>query len=154
MKHLICRAIVDAFLATQPDCMNFADLGCSCGLNSLLSTADNVNAVEEICQRRSLQPPEFMVFLNDLPSNDFNSLFIGLQDFVGNAISGSRARIFMAGVPGSFYERLFPCSSLHFVHSSYSVHWLSQVGCHLFIHLIRISNKFNVSTKSNLFIYP
>ncbi|XP_031372509.1 benzoate carboxyl methyltransferase-like, partial [Punica granatum] len=28
----------------------------------------------------------------------------------------------------SFYGRLFPSRSLHFVHSSYSVHWLSQIG--------------------------
>ncbi|XP_025886537.1 S-adenosyl-L-methionine:benzoic acid/salicylic acid carboxyl methyltransferase 2-like isoform X2 [Solanum lycopersicum] len=31
------------------------------------------------------------------------------------------------GVAGSFYTRLFPSNSLHFVHSSYSLHWLSQV---------------------------
>ncbi|KAK2640004.1 hypothetical protein Ddye_027799 [Dipteronia dyeriana] len=27
----------------------------------------------------------------------------------------------------SFYERLFPSRSLHFIHSSYSLHWLSNV---------------------------
>ncbi|KAI3760824.1 hypothetical protein L1987_51223 [Smallanthus sonchifolius] len=32
-----------------------------------------------------------------------------------------------ASVPGSFYCRLFSDQSLHLVHSSYSVHWLSQV---------------------------
>ncbi|XP_019241122.1 PREDICTED: salicylate carboxymethyltransferase-like isoform X2 [Nicotiana attenuata] len=31
------------------------------------------------------------------------------------------------GVAGSFYNRLFPSKSIHFVHSSYSLHWLSQV---------------------------
>ncbi|MCL7047158.1 hypothetical protein MKW94_001458 [Papaver nudicaule] len=30
-------------------------------------------------------------------------------------------------MPGTFYGRLFPSNSLHFVHSSYSLHWLSQV---------------------------
>ncbi|KAI8030465.1 Caffeine synthase 1 [Camellia lanceoleosa] len=30
------------------------------------------------------------------------------------------------GVPRSFHGRLFPRNSLHLVHSSYSVHWLSQ----------------------------
>ncbi|KAI3989204.1 hypothetical protein MKX01_033240 [Papaver californicum] len=30
-------------------------------------------------------------------------------------------------MPGTFYRRLFPSESIHFVHSSYSVHWLSQV---------------------------
>ncbi|KAH9751086.1 salicylate/benzoate carboxyl methyltransferase [Citrus sinensis] len=30
-------------------------------------------------------------------------------------------------MPGSFYERLFPSRSINFIHSSYSVHWLSKV---------------------------
>ncbi|CAA3032622.1 SAM dependent carboxyl methyltransferase, partial [Olea europaea subsp. europaea] len=33
---------------------------------------------------------------------------------------------FISCVPGSFYGRLFPKKSLHFVHSSSSLHWLSQ----------------------------
>ena len=31
------------------------------------------------------------------------------------------------GVPGSFYDRLFPENSLHIVHSSFALHWLSEV---------------------------
>ncbi|CAN0861660.1 Salicylate carboxymethyltransferase [Linum grandiflorum] len=34
---------------------------------------------------------------------------------------------FINGVPGTFYGRLFPLNSIHFVHSSYSLQWLSQV---------------------------
>ncbi|CAN1344310.1 Salicylate carboxymethyltransferase, partial [Linum perenne] len=34
---------------------------------------------------------------------------------------------FINGVPGSFYGRLFLSNSIHFVHSSYSLQWLSQV---------------------------
>ncbi|KAI3968510.1 hypothetical protein MKX01_007820, partial [Papaver californicum] len=34
---------------------------------------------------------------------------------------------FVAGMPGTFYGRLFPSNTVHFVHSSYSLHWLSQV---------------------------
>ncbi|KAK6924394.1 SAM dependent carboxyl methyltransferase [Dillenia turbinata] len=30
-------------------------------------------------------------------------------------------------MPGFFYGRLFPSGSLHLIHSSYSVHWLSEV---------------------------
>ncbi|KAK2998654.1 hypothetical protein RJ639_023289 [Escallonia herrerae] len=36
-------------------------------------------------------------------------------------------RYFAVGVPGSFFNRIFPASSLHFVHSSYSLQWLSKV---------------------------
>lgn len=34
---------------------------------------------------------------------------------------------FAAGVPGSFYGRLFPKSTLNFVYSGYCLHWLSKV---------------------------
>ncbi|KAK9925790.1 hypothetical protein M0R45_023055 [Rubus argutus] len=36
-------------------------------------------------------------------------------------------RYYAAGVPGSFYGRVFPTSSIHFVHSSCAIHWLSRV---------------------------
>ncbi|KAL4185725.1 hypothetical protein AMTRI_Chr10g232120 [Amborella trichopoda] len=39
---------------------------------------------------------------------------------------GFRGRVFVAGVSNSFYAGLFPANSRHFVHSSYSLHWLSQ----------------------------
>ncbi|KAK2978453.1 hypothetical protein RJ640_023711 [Escallonia rubra] len=60
---------------------------------------------------------EFQVFFSDHASNDFNTLFSSLPP--------SR-KYFAAGVPGSFYGRLFP-RSLHLVHSSYALQWLSKV---------------------------
>ncbi|XP_057993318.1 loganic acid O-methyltransferase isoform X1 [Hevea brasiliensis] len=62
--------------------------------------------------------PEFQVFFNDQAMNDFNTLFTSLTQ---------ERQYFAAGVPGSFYDRLFPNSSLHFVHCSMSLHWLSKV---------------------------
>ncbi|XWS34329.1 hypothetical protein CRYUN_Cryun21dG0030200 [Craigia yunnanensis] len=62
--------------------------------------------------------PEFQVFYNDHASNDFNTLFASLPP---------ERQYFAAGVPGSFYSRLFPESSLHFVHSSYALQWLSKI---------------------------
>nr|DAD35804.1 TPA_asm: hypothetical protein HUJ06_006443 [Nelumbo nucifera] len=61
---------------------------------------------------------ELQVFFNDHVSNDFNTLFASLP---------ADRRYFMAGVPGSFYGRLFPEGSLDFVHSSYALQWLSKV---------------------------
>ncbi|KAF5464272.1 hypothetical protein F2P56_014361 [Juglans regia] len=60
-----------------------------------------------------------------------NTIFKSLPAFYnklkkekGDKLAG---RSFISGQPGSFYGRLFPSKSLHFVHASNSVHWLSQV---------------------------
>ncbi|GKU97657.1 hypothetical protein SLEP1_g10770 [Rubroshorea leprosula] len=37
-----------------------------------------------------------------------------------------QGRYFAAGIPGQFQGRLFPKASLHPVHSSYALHWLSR----------------------------
>lgn len=121
-----------------------ADLGCSSSHNSIFS----IETILEAAKRKytimgSLPPPEFHVYFNDLPSNDFNSLFGRLSSqFTGGNSNGSisnntkgtvegadqgLARCLYAGVPGSFYRRLFPRDTLHFVHSSCSLHWLSKI---------------------------
>ncbi|RWR86367.1 S-adenosyl-L-methionine:salicylic acid carboxyl methyltransferase [Cinnamomum micranthum f. kanehirae] len=74
--------------------------------------------------------PELRVFLNDLPENDFNTIFRSLPVFYDRLEEEKGLppwTCFIAGVPGSFDGRLFPRDLLDFVHSSYSVHWLSQV---------------------------
>ncbi|KAG5627190.1 hypothetical protein H5410_012408 [Solanum commersonii] len=68
--------------------------------------------------------PEFQAYLNDLPDNDFNTIFKSIPSFYRDL--KDEANCFISGVPGSFYERVFPSKSLHLVHSSYSLHWLSQ----------------------------
>ncbi|KAK1279707.1 Salicylate O-methyltransferase [Acorus gramineus] len=83
-------------------------------------------------KRRQLRrsSPEFHCFLNDLPGNDFNTVFSGLPELYEKLKAEKGADFgpcFIAGVPGSFYGRLFSRSSLHLVVSSTSLHWLSQV---------------------------
>ncbi|KAI4313845.1 hypothetical protein L6164_026793 [Bauhinia variegata] len=97
-----------------------ADLGCSTGLNAFLAVQDIVEAIELQYQSQGLaaQIPEFQVFFNDQIANDFNTLFRTLP---------VNRKYFAFGVPGSFYGRLFPSESLHFVHSSSALHWLSKV---------------------------
>ncbi|TYJ02694.1 hypothetical protein E1A91_A13G247200v1 [Gossypium mustelinum] len=101
-------------------CIKVADLGCATGPNTFFPTCEIVDIVTRICQEAHCESPELQVFLNDLPQNDFNTVFKSVPSFNGRPC-------FIAGVAGSFYQRLFPTNSIHFVHSSYSLHWLSKV---------------------------
>lgn len=116
------------------ECLNVADLGCSCGPTAFLSVTNIINSVHAVCQEKNLKAPnEFQVFLNDLPNNDFNALFKTAPTYVLKPENENGCKkpfnYYIYGVAGSFYTRLFPSKSLHLVHSSYGVHWLSQVVC-------------------------
>ena len=90
-----------------------------------------IDAIVGLCREIGHSPPKLRVFLNDLPSNDFNIDFKLLPEFYGmlkKEKGNDVGPCFIAGMPGSFYGRLFPSKSLDFVHSSYSAHWLSKVS--------------------------
>ena len=99
------------------------DLGCSVGPNTFLAVQNILEAIQlNYCQNQAVlksQIPEFQVFFNDHVSNDFNTLFLSLPP--------ADRQYHAAGVPGSFYSRLFPSHSLHVAHISYAIHWLSRV---------------------------
>ncbi|CAN1236762.1 Salicylate carboxymethyltransferase [Linum grandiflorum] len=125
------QAITRLMSSTNPNRLAIADLGCSSGPNTFFAMSKIVKSFVRISRNLGRQPPEeFQVFLNDLPGNDFNSIFASLPKLKKkltmffNGVPGS---FYGSAVPGSFYGRLFPVGSLHFVHSSYSLHWLSQV---------------------------
>uniref|UniRef100_A0A6V7QW54 Uncharacterized protein n=1 Tax=Ananas comosus var. bracteatus TaxID=296719 RepID=A0A6V7QW54_ANACO len=102
-----------------------ADLGCSSGPNAFMYFAAIMDAIGESCDRLSRRAPEIQLLLNDLPGNDFNTLF---RSFASEREKGGKRLLphYMVGVPGSFYGRLFPCKRVHFVYSCLSLHWLSQ----------------------------
>ncbi|PWA48197.1 S-adenosyl-L-methionine-dependent methyltransferases superfamily protein [Artemisia annua] len=122
-----CIANLDGF----PHCFNIADLGCSSGTNTLLVVSNIMDEVHKVCKENNLKVPQFQVCLNDLFGNDFNSIFKSLPTFYekhNKEIQGeSSPCLFVSAVPGSFHRRLFPDQSMHFFHSSSSLHWLSQV---------------------------
>ncbi|KAF7828892.1 salicylate carboxymethyltransferase-like [Senna tora] len=130
-KSIREEAIGCLFRTTLPERLAVADLGCSSGPNALFLASEFIKAVEKLCRRQKHQSPEYQIFLNDLPSNDFNTIFMSLHSFKNQLshemLTTHLPPCFITAVPGSFYGRLFPSKSLHFVHSSYSLQWLSQV---------------------------
>lgn len=109
-----------------PNYIKVADLGCASGQNTFLTMSEIVNTINVLCQQRNQKPPEIDCCLNDLSENDFNTTF-KLIPFFNKRVKSKSGLCFVSGVPGSFYSRLFPRKSLHFVHSSYSLHFLSKV---------------------------
>uniref|UniRef100_A0A5B7AEZ5 S-adenosylmethionine-dependent methyltransferase n=1 Tax=Davidia involucrata TaxID=16924 RepID=A0A5B7AEZ5_DAVIN len=124
VKEMINEAIAEnleiELLTSTSNTLRIADLGCSVGPNTFIAMENVLQAIETKYQNQCLtsKMPEFQVFFNDHSANDFNTLFTSLPP---------DRRYFAAGVPGSFYSRLFPESSLHFVHSSYALQWFSKV---------------------------
>ncbi|KAK6154453.1 hypothetical protein DH2020_008701 [Rehmannia glutinosa] len=134
--HLL-RETLDGMRLSSPEFpFVVADLGCSCGSNTLNTMEVIINHVTKRYEDAHLDPPEFSAFFSDLPSNDFNTLFHLLPPYGGGGggmgkrvgvLSDSHRSYFAAGVPGSFHRRLFPAKSVDFFYSAFSLHWLSQI---------------------------
>ncbi|XP_042004678.1 probable jasmonic acid carboxyl methyltransferase 2 [Salvia splendens] len=129
-KTVMEKAVFRAIENSLPKSMGIADLGCSSGPNTLMAVSEIIDNVRKTCREIGLPMPELRVVLNDLPGNDFNYVFMSLPEFNASLSKNKGVgsdRCFISAMAGSFYGRLFPKNSLHFVHSSSSLHWLSQV---------------------------
>ncbi|XP_043721098.1 probable methyltransferase ICS2 [Telopea speciosissima] len=131
-KPILEKAIEDLVNEDLPsNVLTIADLGCAFGPNTFTVITTIKRKVEKRCNELGVNQPELQVFLNDLPGNDFNLtfkfFFENYQQLEAERIGEDGKKCFIAGAPGSFYERLFPLNSLHLVHSCYSAHWLSRV---------------------------
>ncbi|KAE8726877.1 hypothetical protein F3Y22_tig00005974pilonHSYRG00331 [Hibiscus syriacus] len=128
---IIEESIRDMFKEMAPTCIKVADLGCSSGPNTFHTISQVINTIHRICKLEELKFPEFEVLLNDLPDNDFNSVFKSVPGFIERLKKEKGVMVqegcFIGAVAGSFYDRLFPTRSLHFVNSSYALHWLTKL---------------------------
>lgn len=130
MRPLLEEALKKAYNESFPKCFKVADLGCASGPNTFMVISTIIETICSSSLENNRRPPELIVYLNDLPDNDFNTVFKMLPVFYQSLKKEKGQDImpsFVSAMPGSFYTRLFPRNSLHFVHSSNSVHWLSQV---------------------------
>ncbi|KAJ8574218.1 hypothetical protein K7X08_026023 [Anisodus acutangulus] len=125
-KEMIRDAIIKnldikSILLSSSNTFSISELGCSVGPNTCIAMQHIVEALKDkyLYQVTNLTNniPEFQVFFNDHITNDFNTLFRSLP------VDRS---YYAFGVPGSFHGRLFPSRSIHFAHSSCSVHRLSK----------------------------
>ena len=118
---------------TSESCWKVADLGCSSGPNSLLFVSNMLSIMNNASLSFNQSTPRVLqIYLNDLFTNDFNSIFKLIPDFfqrIHQEKNNNHGRCFIYATPGNFYGRLYPDDYIHFFHSSYSLHWLSQVHC-------------------------
>jgi len=111
--------LIQSFPIQNHGLLRIADLGCATGMNTVSEVDFVVKTLKSMCAERCLALPELQVFFNDLPSNDFNGLFMLLNK--------QKLDYFAMGVPRSFYNVLFPRDSIHICFSIMALHWLSQV---------------------------
>ncbi|KQJ86895.1 hypothetical protein BRADI_4g08320v3 [Brachypodium distachyon] len=118
--------------------MVVADLGCSSGPNTLRVVSEVMGAIRAYCREQEAEDEEqrrlsveVQFFLNDLPGNDFNLVFRSLDCYLekhlGVEEEEETSPCYVAGLPGSYYRRLFPCRSVNLFHSSFSLMWRSKV---------------------------
>lgn len=147
-KHIVEESIRELCTSTLPKCINVADLGCSSGPNALLTIQEIMQIITNVCRELNRKPPSVQFFLNDLVVNDFNTLFKSLPMFYEELERlderNNSKSCFIAAMPGSFYGRLFPDHSIHFVHSSYCLHWISQAPVELVGEFGESLNKNNI----------
>ncbi|CAM0906988.1 unnamed protein product [Alopecurus aequalis] len=123
------KAVREVYMDLLHPTMTVVDLGCSSGQNTLIFVS---KVIEGIKLQSSCNPVELQVFLNDLPGNDFNHVFRSLERFRESTAAEHKEStllhpFYIAGLPGSYYSRLFPRQSCHLFHSSYCLHWRSRV---------------------------
>ncbi|KAJ6800412.1 anthranilate O-methyltransferase 3-like isoform X2 [Iris pallida] len=128
-KPIVEQSIKEVYNAVSTENLVVADLGCSSSPNTLLVLLEIVEAIDGHCRGLGHEPPEIQYFLNDLPGNDFNTMFqysAQLDKKLKEVKEIEFLPYYIVAVPGSFYGRLFPSATVHFFHSSYSLMWLSQ----------------------------
>ncbi|KAJ7975188.1 S-adenosylmethionine-dependent methyltransferase [Quillaja saponaria] len=119
--------MIDSF--SEAYTMNSGDGYCSYSKNSSIQKDAIFSAKELITQtiveKLDIKNFSFNIFrIADLGCSVGPNTFFAVQNIM-EAVKSKQ--YYAAGVPGSFYNKLFPNSLLHIIHSSYSIHWISKV---------------------------
>ncbi|CAL5042563.1 unnamed protein product [Urochloa decumbens] len=77
-------------------------------------------------------------------SGENTLMFVSQESIAAEHKGGTPPPFYIAGVPGSYYTRLFPSQSVHLFHSSYCLHWRSRVPDGLDVNAKTDLNKGNI----------
>jgi hypothetical protein len=116
----IDNALVDMPLPSPPQPLAILDLGSSEGGNALIVMG---RIVESIRRRQSEQL--LQTIYSDLPSNNFNRLFLNLDE--ARKAGRIPAGVYASAAAGSFYEPLVPPRSVHFATAFNALLWLDKL---------------------------
>ena len=117
----LSRAIDEVpFGADEP--IVIVDYGSSQGKNSLAPMRSAIDAV----RARTGKHRAILVYHEDQPSNDFNSLFELLDQNPDRYCLGD-PHVFPCAIGRSFYDSVVPENSVHIAWSAYAAMWVSRV---------------------------
>src|SRR4030095_6959629 len=98
-----------------------ADYGCSQGRNSARPMSIAIDALRRRAGAR--RPVE--IYHNDLPSNDFGSLFQAIAEEPDSYMVGREA-VFPFAIGRSYFEPILPPGSVHAAWNSWTMQWMSK----------------------------
>jgi hypothetical protein len=99
-----------------------ADYGSSQGKNSLIPMRA---AIARLRNRAARERP-ILIYHEDRPSNDFNSLFEVLDADPDSYVKDD-ARLYPFAIGRSFYENVLPQDYVHLAWSAYAAMWISKI---------------------------
>lgn len=106
-----------------------ADYGSSHGSNSVYI----MKFITDYIKKLNKTDRSFLIIHNDLPTNNWNSLF--------NVVKNGENNCFSLGNGQSFYNQCLPSNCLTIGYSSASIHWLSRRPCNISNHCISVYAK-------------
>jgi SAM dependent carboxyl methyltransferase len=139
----LVAAAVDALTAAAGGSSTvalIADFGAASGNNSLRPIAIAIDHMPsgDTSGPTERRAREVLVVHTDLPGNDFRTLFDVIDHDPASYLEG-RTGVYPLVAGRSFYDRIFPATSLSFGWSSSSLHWLSAapggIPDHFFVHM-------------------
>ncbi|KAL3675261.1 hypothetical protein R1sor_025209 [Riccia sorocarpa] len=116
-------------LPSSKEVLRIVDFGCGSALNCIVNVEVIIEYVLKRYAEERKERPDIQVYFQDVPTNDFNTLFKHIFSTPNDKILGDEPKNYMvAAIPGSFLNRnyLLPKSTVNVAVSTHALHWLSK----------------------------